>query len=256
MGSAIVKGLVAHDQLGRNKITVCEQDTTKRVKLRTLGAEVVNNLEPGLLDDMEVIILAVKPVDFPRVLADLKGRLKPKQLVISIAAGVKLRMIKNGLKHAKVVRVMPNTPALIGEGMAGWIASAKVTAKDKRVTRQILQALGEEIEVKREGLMDAVTALSGSGPAYVFLFLESLIAGGVKVGLSPKESEKLAFKTLSGASELARVSKDDLETLRKKVTSKGGTTEAALKFFKQKKFSAIVAGALKKAYQRSQELGR
>lgn len=256
MGTAIVEGLLAHDQVGVNKLVVCERDMKRRVKLRTLGVEVKSDILPGITKDAQVIILAVKPTDFTNLLAELKPQIEKQQLVISIAAGITLKTIQKGLDHQKVVRVMPNTPALIREGISGWMAAKKVTAKEKKITKQILQALGDEIEVSREGLIDAVTALSGSGPAYVFLFLESLIAGGIKLGLDKKQAEKLAMKTLLGAGELAQISKDDLKTLRERVTSKGGTTEAALKFFQQKKFTQVVEGAMGKAYRKSKELAK
>src|SRR5690606_39676829 len=203
-------------------------------------------------------VFAVKPQVMKETVARCKPFLRPETLVISIAAGIKSDTLAGWLGHeapwTRLVRCMPNTPALIGAGVSGLLALDGVSEDDKAVAQLLLKAVGEVVWVDSDEQLDAVTALSGSGPAYVFLFLEALIQGGIELGLSAEQSRKLALATLHGATQLAALSPETPATLRERVTSKGGTTAAALAVFEQQGFATLVQRAMQSAYDRAGEL--
>ena len=203
----------------------------------------------------DVIVLAVKPQNLPEVLAALKGKLTPGQLALSIAAGVRISTINSGLEHECVVRAMPNTPAQVGWGITGWTATPAVTETQKGWARIILGAMGQEIYFDDETYLDRVTAVSGSGPAYFFLFAEALTEAAVDIGLSRQEAERLVLQTMLGAAHLLEKSDRPPDELRHNVTSKGGTTERALEVFEKNGLGRIVREAVRAAYRRAQELG-
>jgi pyrroline-5-carboxylate reductase len=176
-------------------------------------------------------------------------------LIISIAAGIRLRSMENWLDHSRCVRAMPNTPALIGMGMTGLCAGTSVDAQACSKAAALCNAVGQSVWVKDENLMDAVTALSGSGPAYVFAFLEALQSGGEKLGLDPAAARALAYATLQGAAQLAINSDESAGSLRKKVTSKGGTTAAALAVLQEGRWQGILEAALAAAAKRGEAMG-
>ena len=181
----------------------------------------------------DVIVLAVKPQNLPEVLAALKGKLTPGQLALSIAAGVRISTINSGLEHECVVRAMPNTPAQVGWGITGWTATPAVTKTQKGWARVILGVMGQEIYFDDETYLDRVTAVSGSGPAYFFLFAEALTEAAIDIGLSRQEAERLVLQTMLGAAHLLEKSDRPPDELRHNVTSKGGTTEHALEVFEK-----------------------
>ena len=218
------------------------------------GVEAVSdNLR--VVERCDVVILAVKPQNLSDVMAELKGHLKTSQLVLSIIAGAKLDTISKGLNHNSVVRAMPNTPAQIGEGISVWTASADVTGQQKEQAGSILGAMGEEIFVDDEGYIDMATAVSGSGPAYVFLFMESLVDAAVKIGLPREMARKLVQQAVSGSCHFARKSDKSLAELRKMVTSPGGTTAEALLQLEKGKFSGVILQAVIAAYNKAKKLG-
>ena len=204
----------------------------------------------------DIIVLAVKPQQMNDALADLKPAIKPAQLVLSIAAGVTIDTIAKGLAHDKVVRSMPNTPAQLGQGMTGWTATEAVTGEQKELAAKILGAMGKEIYFKDESSLDMVTAVSGSGPAYFYLFAESLIDAAVAIGLSKQDAEILVKQTMLGAAQLVNQSDKDPAELRRNVTSKGGTTEQAIKIFEERSLFKITEEAIKAAWRRAVELGK
>jgi pyrroline-5-carboxylate reductase len=208
------------------------------------------------IKDKDVIVLAVKPQNINEVLAGLKGRLKPGQLVLSIAAGVKIGTLTAGLEHGSVVRSMPNTPAQIGLGASGWTATPEVTEEQKTLARTVLGAMGKEIYFGEEDYLDMVTAVSGSGPAYVYLFAESLIDAAVGLGLAKKDAELLVLQTVLGAASLMHKSDKSPAELRRNVASKGGTTERAIQVFEESDLAGIVGRAVKAAFLRAKELGK
>jgi pyrroline-5-carboxylate reductase len=193
--------------------------------------------------------------DLTEVMAGLKGRIKPEQLVLSIVAGKSIKTLNRGLSHKAIVRAMPNTPAQIGSGMSVWAATAAVTEKQRASAISILGAMGEELYVEDESVIDMATAVSGSGPAYVFLFMEALIDAAVEIGLPRDAARELVLKTITGSAEYAAKSDKGLAQLREMVTSPGGTTAEALEVFQKGGFSELVRQAIDAAYQRAKQLG-
>lgn len=206
------------------------------------------------LNQSEVILLVTKPQDLENVLAEINGKVNSGALVVSFAAGKKISTISNGLGGKNpVVRVMPNTPTLVGKGAAGFSLGSGVTEHQKKFVIDFLSTAGVAVEIPEE-LQDAVTATSGSGPAYFFAFVESMIQGAVELGLSPEIATELTVQTIIGAAELLATSGKSATTLRENVTSPNGTTFAALQSFAANDLNGIVAKAMKAARDRSIEL--
>ncbi len=208
----------------------------------------------AVIDQADTVLLCVKPQTFPEMLADLGGA--RNRLLISIAAGVRIGAIESatGGRH-RVIRVMPNTPALVGRGASAYALGGTATEEDAELTDRLMSAVGYATRVD-ESLLDAVTAVSGSGPAYVFLMIESLVRGGVDLGLEEETALALAAHTVAGAAELLLRTGESPGQLRENVTSPHGTTFAALESFRARDFDGIVRGAVRAAHDRSVELGR
>jgi len=203
----------------------------------------------------DIVVLSVKPQVLCRVLEELAGRVSSEALVLSIVAGAKMSTIQRMLDVPAVVRVMPNTPAQIGLGISVWAATPATTEAQKGQSLVILQALGEEVYVDDEGYLDMATALSGTGPAYVFLLMEAMVDAGVHLGFSRHVSERLVIETLRGSVEYARQSPRHLATLRNQVTSPGGTSAEALYHLEKGGLRTVLSRAIWAAYQRSRTLG-
>jgi pyrroline-5-carboxylate reductase len=216
-----------------------------------------NNLAANHAD---VVVLSVKPQRLTGVLGSLKGAIPSGAVVLSIVAGATIEKISKGLAHKAVVRSMPNTPAQIGEGITVWIASPSVSQAQKETARTILGAFGEEINVDDENYLDMATALSGTGPAYVFIFMEAMIDAGVHMGFSRRVSEQLVVQTLRGSVDyyqaINQKSSVHVAALKNEVTSPGGTTAEALYYLEKAGFRTAISRAIWAAYQRSLELGR
>jgi pyrroline-5-carboxylate reductase len=204
----------------------------------------------------QVVVLAVKPQNLAEVVASLKGCLKPSQLVLSIIAGARTKTLSRGLRHGGIVRAMPNTPAQIGEGISVWTAMAEVTEQQRELARAILRAMGKEIYVDDENYIDMATAISGSGPAYFFLMVESLVDAAVGIGLPRDMALKLVLQTMLGSGHLIQRSGKEPAELRRMVTSPGGTTAEALLHLEKGGFSQLLNQVVKAAYNRAKELGR
>ena len=204
----------------------------------------------------EVVVLSVKPQRLSVVLKGLKGSLKPEALALSIVAGASIGKISSGLGHPAVVRSMPNTPAQIGEGITVWTASPAASEAQLETARAILGALGPEVFVEDEHLLDMATALSGTGPAYVFLFMEALIDAGVHMGFPRRIAEQLVIQTIRGSVAYYEKSTSHPAPLRNQVTSPGGTSAEALYYLEKAGFRTAISRAVWAAYQRSLELGR
>jgi pyrroline-5-carboxylate reductase len=204
----------------------------------------------------EVIVLAVKPQQMREVAAALQPQLANHPLVLSIAAGIRTADLARWLGgYSAIVRCMPNTPALIGMGITGMVAMRGVTEAQKQVADSILRAVGKTVWLGDEALIDPVTAVSGSGPAYVFFFLEAMQQAAVEMGLSAGQGKELALATFAGAAQLAAQSPEELEVLRQRVTSKGGTTYAAIASMEQAGVKQAIIDAMKAACARGRELG-
>jgi len=202
----------------------------------------------------ELIVLAVKPQNFPDVAPELRTLLSPNQTVLSIIAGLSMSTLTGELDHSAAIRVMPNTPAQIGEGMTLWLCAPSVSDAAASQAEAILATLGDQMRVDREAYIDMATALSASGPAYVFLFIESLIDAGVHLGMTRPMANRLALQTVLGSARLVQKTGTHPAELKNMVTSPGGTTAAALMALEEEAFRATVMKAVVAAYRRSVEL--
>jgi len=203
----------------------------------------------------DVVVLSVKPQRLSEVMKGLKG-IRSDALVLSIIAGANMKKIGTGLKHKAVVRSMPNTPGQIGEGITVWTCSKEVTEEQQDMARKLLGAMGEEVFVEDESYLDMATALSGSGPAYVFLFTEALIDAGVHMGFPRRIAEQLVLQTIKGSVAYYHHAERHPATLRNQVTSPGGTSAEALYYLDKAGFRTAISRAVWAAYQRSVELGK
>lgn len=206
------------------------------------------------IDGADVVVLAVKPQAMKAVCEALRPSLKPNQLVVSIAAGITCASMNNWLGAQPIVRCMPNTPALVRQGASGLFATAEVSAEQRQQAQELLSAVGIALWLNEEQQLDAVTAVSGSGPAYFFLLIEAMTAAGVKLGLPADIAAQLTLQTALGAAHMAASSDVDAAELRRRVTSPAGTTEAAIKSFQANDFEALVEKALGAAAHRSAEM--
>ena len=254
MANALIGGLLAKG-FEQGSISVIEVSPSARARLAARHGVHASTAPDTATSAADTLVLAVKPQDVRAALSGLAGNLNQK-LVISIAAGLRLDVLSHRLGgHRKLVRCMPNTPALIGAGITGLFALPEVSIEEKQRAQSILGAVGEVVWLHDEKLLDPVTAVSGSGPAYVFWFIEQLSACAIKLGIPKETALKLAVQTVLGAAKLAAQSDESPAELRKKVTSKGGTTEAALRVFDEEKLAERFARALEAASRRSAELG-
>ena len=255
MASALIGGLIAKGADARS-ISVIEMSPAAREKLGARYPVHLSTAPDAALQGAEVLVLAVKPQDMKAALASVSGFSKQK-LIVSIAAGITLKTLTRWLDgHRKIVRCMPNTPALIGAGITGLYASPEVEKNEKEKAETILRAVGEVVWMPEERLLDPVTAVSASGPAYVFWFIEQLAASAEQLGIPKDAALKMAKQTVLGAAQLAASSEKDPSQLRSDVTSKGGTTEAALKVFDEAKLAEHFARAIAAASKRGEEMGR
>ncbi|MEI6289951.1 MAG: pyrroline-5-carboxylate reductase [Chloroflexota bacterium] len=204
----------------------------------------------------DVIVLSVKPQRLTEVMAHLKGSIQKEALIISIIAGATIRKISKGVGHNMIVRSMPNTPAQIGEGITVWTTSAAVSSEQKEISRAILSALGQEVYVEDEHYLDMATALSGTGPAYVFMFMEAMIDAGVHMGFPRRIAEQLVVQTIRGSVDFYKTNDLHVSALRNQVTSPGGTSAEALYYLEKAGFRTAISRAVWAAYQRSLELGK
>ncbi len=253
MAEALIKGMLQTKKFRANEIAVSEIKEDRRSYLqKTYNINVLSS-NKELLSLSNTIILAVKPQIMDQVIEEIKDSTTEDKIVISIAAGITLSYLSLKLKTKKLIRVMPNTPALVGEGMSVIAVKEKLSDKEIESVKKIFLSVGKVLEISEEQ-MNAVTALSGSGPAFIALFVESMIESSTKLGLSTKDAYELATQTLLGTAKLTS-SGISPEKLRQMVTSPGGTTEAGLKTFEKKEFSKIVGEALEAAHKRAKELG-
>lgn len=256
MGEAIIAGLIRVQVTPPNFITAAgpSQERGYELSVKYGILFTTNNVEAARQAD--IVVLSVKPQRLQTVLSGLRGQIRPEALVLSIVAGASIQGISQGLNHPNIVRAMPNTPAQIGQGITVWTTSESVSDDQKILARSILSALGQEIYLAEESYLDMATALSGTGPAYVFLFLEALIDAGVHLGFPRRISEQLVMQTLRGSVEYYAQKKDHPAHLRNEVTSPAGTSAAALYYLEKAGFRTALSRAIWAAYERSQELGR
>jgi pyrroline-5-carboxylate reductase len=253
MASALIGGL-SRNGWHAERMRVADIDAAARDRVaREFGIAVYDNASAAVAN-ADCIVLAVKPQHLQAAARELAAHVSGK-LVLSIAAGIRVRDIRRWLGgHSRIVRAMPNTPALVLSGITGLYADEDVGAADRQTAEEVLRVAGATLWVDTEADIDAITAVSGSGPAYVFYFLEALESAARKLGFDDKAARQLAFETFSGAVRLARESTVDFATLRARVTSKGGTTERALGMFEQAQVRAAIERAVQGAAERSREM--
>jgi pyrroline-5-carboxylate reductase len=253
MGGAIIKGLLAGGDVPRENLIYYDPDPARQAQMDELGvAAALDNPE---VMHAPVVVLGVKPQVLPAVLTGVKEFARPWHLIISIAAGVPLAVLEGALPHSRVIRVMPNTPTLVGAGMAALAPGRSVTPEDLALALDLFKAVGQAVVVE-ERLLDAVTGLSASGPAFVAVFIEALADGGVKMGLPRPLALTLATQTVLGTARLCHEKQLHPALLKDMVTSPGGTTIAGLHALESSGFRGAVMDAVTAAARRSEELGK
>lgn len=256
MGEAMVASFLHTRILRASEITIVDRFAPRLTQLhRHYTIHTTTDIQAGL-QNADIVILAVKPQDCLHVLREVGAHISKHALIISIMAGVSMKTIKKYTRHERIVRSMPNTPAQLQQGMTVWIASAHVSREQKQVTKKIFSAFGKQLEVSTENLVDAATAVSGSGPAYLFAFVEYWISAARHIGFSQEDATLLVMQTLRGSALLLDQSTDDVATLRAKVTSKKGTTDAAMNMFRKEKLDARISKGVNAAYKRAKELSK
>ncbi len=255
MGEAMVSAILDKGLAKPEAIWVSDISEARLKHLEQKYGVAVTGSNRQAAERGEVVVLAIKPQNLTEVMAELNGQLKPAQLVLSIIAGARINTLSPGLKHGCIVRVMPNTPAQIGEGMSVWTATAEVTEQQRGWAGAILGTMGKEIYVDDERYIDMATAVSGSGPAYFFLVMESLVDAAVAIGLPRNLAQELVLQTMLGSGHLIQNSAKTPAELRRMVTSPGGTTAQALLHLEQGGFSQLLIEAVKAAYNKAKELG-
>lgn len=251
MGEALLGAALREKVVAPADVSVCELVEWRRLHLRSeYGVETTDACE-NLMRQADVVVLAVKPQD----IAGVRGPLREDALLVSIAAGVSIRRLATHFEHRRIARVMPNTPAAAGAGMSVWTCTDDVAAEQREFVGRLLRALGRELYVDDERKIDMATAVSGSGPAYVFLFAEALIEGAVAIGLPREHAEELVWQTILGSAVYAQQSRKSASELRAMVTSPAGTTAAGLLAMERAAVRAALIDAVRAAYQRALELG-
>lgn len=269
MAEAMIAGLLRRQLVSRGQIVGSHPRHVRREELHTqYGIRMIeSNREAATLSEAvrqdenagaSVVVLAVKPQRIARVLGELKGvlSLSPAQLVLSVVAGTRMETITNELSHPSVARAMPNTPAQIGQGMTAWTSTPQVNERQLEVVRALLGALGREMYVENENMIDMATALSATGPTYIFMMMEALVDAGVHMGFSRHVAEELVTQTMLGSVLFARETHKHPAELRNMVTSPGGTSAEAIYQMEKGSLRTVLSKAVYAAYQRAVALGR
>ncbi|UVW29476.1 pyrroline-5-carboxylate reductase [Massilia sp. H6] len=255
MATALVAGL-SGQHAGAGSVHVVDPNLEARARLASQYGVSTGECVDLQVAGCDVVVLAVKPQQMREVAAALKPQLGDQMLVLSIAAGIRIADLSRWLGgYTRIVRAMPNTPALIGMGITGMVAMPSVDAAQRQAADDVMRAVGQTVWLEREELIDPVTAVSGSGPAYVFYFLEAMQQAAIEMGLDAQQGKELALATFTGAAQLAAQSSDPVELLRQRVTSAGGTTHAAIVSMEASGVKAAIVKAMKAASARGRELG-
>jgi pyrroline-5-carboxylate reductase len=256
MGEAMIRGLLSQNIVTADQVIVADPWDERRNYLAEKYGCYTTKDNREAAEDGQIVVLSIKPQSIPYVLPEIRGHLRRGDLLLSIIAGTPIRKLADGAAHASVIRAMPNTPAQIGLGITVWTATEEVSEEHKQQAQAILGSLGEEIFVEQESYLDMATALSGSGPGYVFMMVEALIDAGVHLGFSRHIARQLVFQTIRGSIEYAEQSGKHVAELRNQVTSPGGTTAAALYHMEKGGLRTVISRGIWAAYQRSVELGK
>lgn len=256
MAEAIISRLIKHDVVCESNI-IAAGPRLERLQELEARYQIQTNLDnAAAVQDADVIILCIKPQKLTEVMADLRNQIPENGLVISIVAGATMEALTKGLNHPVVMRTMPNTPAQVGEGMTVWTQSQQTSPEQHKIAQEILRALGQEIYVEEETYIDMATAVSGTGPAYIFLFLEAMIDAGVHLGLPRRIAEKMVVQTIKGSIAYYNENTKHPARLRNQVTSPGGTSATAIYYLEKMGFRTAISRAIWAAFTRSQELGK
>ncbi len=253
MAEAIIAG-IRNARLDA-RVSVGEPIPTRRERLAANYDLTAHGSNAKAIDGSQIVILAVKPQQFPGAAREITESLSPEQTVLSIMAGIKIHSVGLALNHRRLIRVMPNTPAHVRMGMSVWIAADEVPDEALSFTAAMLDALGDQVRLHDEKLLDVATALSASGPGFVYVFMESLIDAGVQLGMPQDVARRLTIQTIAGSAELARQTGKHTGELRNMVTSPGGTTAAGLHALEEKGLRAAASEAVLAAWRRGEELG-
>jgi len=253
MGEAIIRVALAQNLFTPQQIVASDINPKRCQELSDRHGIGVTTNNQDAVRDADIVILSVKPQVLPQVVDELCGAIPREAVLLSIVAGARIAMLMETLQHPAVVRSMPNTPAQIGMGMTVWTASTETSEEQRSAVAAILQAMGETLYVQDESKLDAATAVSGSGPAYVFLFMEAMVDAAVRLGFSRVEAKQLVLQTVLGSASFAK-SGQHLAELRNMVTSPGGTTAEALHHFEKGSLRAVVSEAVHAAYEKSKRL--
>ncbi len=255
MAEAMIKGILGDSLIEPRRVTASGPRAERAQELRGRYGIRTTTDNAGAARAGQIVVLSVKPQILPKVMCEIRGQLAPEALVLSIVAGMRISVIGRELEVEAIVRAMPNTPGQIGQGMTVWTATEAVEEKARRQAQAVLGALGKELYVEDEGYLDMATALSGTGPAYVFLFIEALVEAGVHMGFSRRVAQELVLQTIAGSVAIARETGLHTAELRNRVTSPGGTSAAALYELEKGGLRTVISKAVWAAYQRSRQLG-
>jgi len=255
MAGAIMRALLRKGEVDPGRMIASDPRGERREELKEALNVRTTDDNGQAVRGADIVVLSVKPQVLSYVLAELHGQIPSSALVLSIVAGAPIAAIREGLSHRAIVRTMPNTPAQIGEGMTVWTATKEVTERQRAQARTLLNAMGIQLYVEKEDALNMATAVSGSGPGFVFLLLEALVDGAVRLGFSRSQARMLVLQTVSGSVEFARQSDLHLAELRNMVTSPGGTTAEGLYAMEQGRVRAVLAETLWAAYAKSRQLG-
>ncbi len=255
MAEAMIRGILDKSSVIADDIVVSDISAERRSHLSQQYGVVIAPDNRSAAEKGEVVVLAVKPQSLSEAMEELKGHIQSHQLVLSIVAGATLAAIKQGLNHATIARAMPNMPAQIGEGVSVWTVTGEVNEQHKEKARSILGALGKELFAPDEKYIDMATAVSGSGPAYVFMIIESFVDAAVHIGLPREMAEQLVLQTVLGATQLVQQTHKHPAELRNLVTSPGGTTAEGLLQLERGGLRALISQAIGASYEKAKALG-
>jgi len=256
MGEAMIRGLLVKKVVEAQQIIAADPWQKRLDYLHEQHGIITTNDNAKAAEDGQVVVFSIKPQSLQEVMPQIRGHLRRQDLLLSIIAGAPIRKLADGVAHASVVRAMPNTPAQIGQGITVWTATSEVSETHKQQAQAILASLGEEIYMDDERYLDMATALSGTGPGYVFMFMEAMIDAGVHLGFSRHVASQLVFQTMRGSVEFAAQSGKHVAELRNQVTSPGGTTAEALYHMEKGGLRTVISRGIWAAFQRSVSLGK
>jgi pyrroline-5-carboxylate reductase len=256
MGMAFANSFIQYNLVQKADLLLVEKNQERGLQLQEQKSGIVVDTISSKISQADLIILSVKPQDYPAVSLDLKSYINMSQVVLSIMAGIPIAQIQSSLSHDLVIRAMPNTPALLGMGMTAFAAAEQVGLSDIRKVENLINSTGRAVFLEDEKLLDAVTGLSGSGPAYFFYLIKSMIDAGVAMGFDPAMSSLLVKQTMLGSYHLMQTSDKTLDELIQAVASKGGTTEAALRVFQEKLVGEGLQQGIYAARDRAVELAK